>query len=65
MSLFVQVQETSNLCESLLGDLSGHRNLKNESLELLDDLRSWRQDQFDDWSRHIQMEIEDTQKPLR
>ena len=34
-------------------------------MEMTDELRNWRQDQFDGWSQETQQAIEDPHNPLR
>ncbi|XP_013392185.1 cytoplasmic dynein 2 heavy chain 1, partial [Lingula anatina] len=62
--LEAKVEETNIIAEALLGDLSGFHNFRKDLCDLLDELRSWRQDQFDEWSRDMQSQIEDSGKPL-
>ncbi|XP_071951365.1 cytoplasmic dynein 2 heavy chain 1-like isoform X2 [Antedon mediterranea] len=62
--LEAKVEETSHTAEALLNDLSGFSRFRKDSLDLLEELQSWRQDQFDTWSQDTQAAIEDTRKPL-
>ena len=59
------MEETSSVAEALLNDLSGFNHFRRSAADLVDELRNWRQDQFDSWSREIQADIEDPHKPLR
>lgn len=61
----LKVEETTSVAEALLGDLNGFKNFRREAYDLLEELRVWRRDQFDEWSRDIQALIEDTRQPLR
>ncbi len=51
--------------EDLVGDLGGFRKFRKDASELLEELRNWRQDQFDEWSRDIQSQMEDPRAQLR
>ncbi|XP_033632471.1 cytoplasmic dynein 2 heavy chain 1-like isoform X2 [Asterias rubens] len=62
--LEAKVEETSSVAEALLNDLSGFNHFRRSAADLVDELRNWRQDQFDSWSREIQADIEDPHKPL-
>lgn len=61
----LQLKENIKTAESLLGDLSGFRNFKREAVELQEEMLSWVQDTFDEWSRDIQSDIEDPHQSLR
>ena len=61
----MQLKENIKTAESLLGDLSGFRNFKREAAELQEEMLSWVQDTFDEWSRDIQSNIEDPKQSLR
>ncbi len=63
-SLYAQVEETLKTAGVLLGDLNGFRNLRKDATDLQDELRNWRQDQFDEWSRDVQAQIDDSSQPL-
>ena len=54
-----QVEETTKTAEVLLGDLSGFRNFRKDAAELSEELRNWRQDTFDEWSRDVQAQMEE------
>ncbi|XP_064610087.1 cytoplasmic dynein 2 heavy chain 1-like isoform X3 [Liolophura sinensis] len=62
--LEAKVEETTSVAEALLGDLNGFKSFRREAYDLLEELRVWRRDQFDEWSRDIQALIEDTHQPL-
>lgn len=59
-----QTEETIKTAETLLGDLSGFSKFRTEAQNLLDELRQWRQEQFDDWTRDITDRISDPKEPL-
>lgn len=59
-----QTEETIKTAETLLGDLSGFSKFRKDAQELLDELRQWRQEQFDDWTRDITDRISDPKEPL-
>ena len=60
-----QVEETLKTTEALLGDLSGFRKLQKDATDLLEELQTWRQDQFTEWCSDVQAQIEDSREPLR
>ncbi|CAH1776602.1 unnamed protein product [Owenia fusiformis] len=62
--LEAKVEETSNTAEALLGDLSGFGKFRRDSSDLLEELQNWRRDQFDDWSRDMVAQIEDSDASL-
>lgn len=49
-----KVDDATKIAEALLSDLSGFRNFRRTADELLEQLRVYEQEQFDDWSRDIQ-----------
>ena len=49
----------------LLGDLSGFEKLKNHGSDLSEELRNFRREQFDEWSRDVQSLIDDHNQPLK
>jgi dynein heavy chain 2 len=51
--------------ETLLGDLAGYKKFYKDGHELLEELRTWRNESFDDWSRDMLDQINDTKNPLR
>lgn len=51
--------------ETLLGDLAGYKKFYKDGHDLLEELRTWRNESFDDWSRDILDQINDTRNPLR
>ena len=61
----IQIKENIKTAESLLGDLSGFRNFRREAVELQEEMMTWVQDTFDDWSREMQSKIEDPGANLR
>ena len=63
--MLLQVEETGRIAEELLGELSGFRNLRRDAADLQEELHTWRQDQFDEWSRDIQAQIDDPDAHLR
>ncbi|XP_022103094.1 cytoplasmic dynein 2 heavy chain 1-like isoform X1 [Acanthaster planci] len=62
--LEAKVEETSSVAEALLKDLSGFSRFRRSAGDLVDELRNWRQEQFDNWSREMLAAIEDPKKPL-
>ncbi|XP_067663541.1 cytoplasmic dynein 2 heavy chain 1-like isoform X1 [Haliotis asinina] len=62
--LEAKVDETKQVAEALLGDLTGFDKFRRDATELRDELESWRKDQFDEWTRDIQALVEDTRQPL-
>ncbi|KAK3100036.1 hypothetical protein FSP39_013759 [Pinctada imbricata] len=62
--LEARTQETIKIAESLLGDLSGFTKFRKDAQEFMDELVSWRTEQFDDWSRDMLDRISDPRQPL-
>ncbi|XP_063970614.1 cytoplasmic dynein 2 heavy chain 1 [Lytechinus pictus] len=62
--LEAKVEQTSQVADNLLNDLSGFGRFRRDAGDLLDELRNWRQDQFDSWSSEMQAAISDPNKPL-
>ncbi|XP_071483964.1 LOW QUALITY PROTEIN: cytoplasmic dynein 2 heavy chain 1-like [Diadema antillarum] len=62
--LEAKVEQTSQVADTLLNDLSGFGRFRRDAGDLLDELRNWRQDQFDTWSSEMQAAIDDPNKPL-
>lgn len=60
-----QIKDTLNLAQSVLGDLSGFQKFEQNAHDLHTELEGWRKDQFDDWCRDLQAQINDTSNPLR
>ena len=60
-----QISETMKTATELLSDLSGFRNFRKEAESLKEEFQNWRQEQFDDWSRDVQEQIDDPKQPLR
>ncbi|KAJ6633478.1 hypothetical protein lerEdw1_014502, partial [Lerista edwardsae] len=52
--LQLKVDDAVKIAEALLSDLSGFRNFRRTADELLEQLKVYEQEQFDDWSRDIQ-----------
>ena len=59
------MEENLKAAEVLLGDLSGYRSFHKDAYELLDELKAWRREQYDEWSREVQQQIDDPHQPLR
>lgn len=59
------MSETLKTAEELLGDLSGFKNFRKDANDVLEELQAWRQDQYDDWAREIQEQIDDPKAQLR
>ena len=53
------------LGSDILGDLHSYKRFQQEAAELLDELRTWQQDAFAEWSRDILAQIDDPNTPLR
>lgn len=65
LSIYLQVEQTSNVASALLQDLNGFGRFQREAADLSDELRNWCQDQFDSWSREVQAAIEDKRNSIR
>ena len=59
------MSDTLKTAEELLGDLSGFNRFRKEATDVQEELQNWRQDQFDDWTRDIQGQIDDPSARLR
>ncbi|XP_032878557.1 cytoplasmic dynein 2 heavy chain 1 isoform X2 [Amblyraja radiata] len=57
--LELKAADTMKVAETLLHDLSGFQSFWRNCNELLDQLRTYEQEQFDDWSREIQSSVSD------
>ena len=57
--LEARVEETMKTAEALLGDLPGFKSFRKDAAELLEELSTWRQETFDEWSRDVQGLMED------
>ncbi|XP_078258653.1 cytoplasmic dynein 2 heavy chain 1 isoform X2 [Rhinoraja longicauda] len=57
--LELKAVDTMKIAETLLHDLSGFQSFWRNCNELLDQLRTYEQEQFDDWSREIQSSVSD------
>ena len=53
------------LGNDILGDLHSYTRFQQDASELLDELRSWQQDAFAEWSRDVLAQIDDPSAPLR
>ncbi|XP_013915709.1 PREDICTED: cytoplasmic dynein 2 heavy chain 1 [Thamnophis sirtalis] len=52
--LELKVDDAIKIAEALLSDLSGFQNFRQTADDLLEQLKMYEQEQFDDWSRDIQ-----------
>uniref|UniRef100_A0A671EFV8 Dynein cytoplasmic 2 heavy chain 1 n=1 Tax=Rhinolophus ferrumequinum TaxID=59479 RepID=A0A671EFV8_RHIFE len=62
--LELKVNDTIKIAEALLSDLSGFRSFHRSAEDLLDQLKLYEQEQFDDWSRDIQSGLSDSRSGL-
>uniref|UniRef100_A0A8C9IFY6 Dynein cytoplasmic 2 heavy chain 1 n=1 Tax=Piliocolobus tephrosceles TaxID=591936 RepID=A0A8C9IFY6_9PRIM len=62
--LELKVDDTIKIAEALLSDLSGFRCFHRNAEDLLDQLKLYEQEQFDDWSRDIQSGLSDSRSGL-
>jgi len=62
---FWQVELILKLGSDILGDLHSYKKFQQEATELLDELRTWQQDAFAEWSRDVLAQIDDPNTPLR
>ncbi|PNI44695.1 DYNC2H1 isoform 3 [Pan troglodytes] len=62
--LELKVDDTIKIAEALLSDLSGFRCFHQSAEDLLDQLKLYEQEQFDDWSRDIQSGLSDSRSGL-
>jgi len=60
-----QVELILKLGSDILGDLHSYKRFQQEATELLDELRTWQQDAFAEWSREVLAQIDDPNAPLR
>lgn len=60
-----QVELILKLGSDILGDLHSYKRFQQEATELLDELRTWQQDAFAEWSRDVLTQIDDPNAPLR
>ena len=60
-----QVELILKLGNDILGDLHSYKRFQQEATELLDELRTWQQDAFAEWSRDVLAQIDDPNTPLR
>ena len=63
--LHVQIEDTLALAKSMLGDLSGYERFQSDAKSFHAEAQNWRKEQFDDWCRDMQDQIDDTNNPLR
>ncbi|XP_069747277.1 cytoplasmic dynein 2 heavy chain 1 isoform X4 [Narcine bancroftii] len=57
--LELKAADTAKVAETLLCDLPGFQSFRQNCNELLDQLRIYEQEQFDDWSREIHSSVSD------
>ncbi|KPP72256.1 cytoplasmic dynein 2 heavy chain 1-like [Scleropages formosus] len=57
--LLLKVEDSMRMAETLLSDLSGYRSFMRLTDDLQELLRSYEQEQFNDWSREIQTGLSD------
>lgn len=60
-----QVDDIMKICDGLLSDLSGYKNVHQQAMELVEELHNWNQDAFSEWSREMTTQIDDKNAPLR
>lgn len=60
-----QVEDSIKISEALLSDLSGYRSFVRFSDDLQEQLRTYEQDQFEDWSRDILSGLSDPKSGIR
>ncbi|KAK2099397.1 Cytoplasmic dynein 2 heavy chain 1 [Saguinus oedipus] len=63
--LELKVDDTIKIAEALLSDLSEFQCFHRSAEDLLDQLKLYEQEQFDDWSRDIQSGLSDSRSGLR
>lgn len=61
----VQVEDSIKMAEVLLSDLPGFRAFVRFSDEVLEQLRSYEQEQFDDWTRDLISGLSDPKSGIR
>ncbi|MFT7803200.1 cytoplasmic dynein 2 heavy chain 1 [Arapaima gigas] len=57
--LLLKVEDSIRMAQTLLSDLSGYRSFMRLSDDLQEQLRSYEQEQFNDWCREIQSGLSD------
>ncbi|NXI65822.1 DYHC2 protein, partial [Anseranas semipalmata] len=62
--LELKVDDAIKLAEALLSDLSGFQTFHRSGDSVLDQLKVYKQEQFDDWSRNIQSELSNPKSGL-
>ncbi|XP_019385809.1 PREDICTED: cytoplasmic dynein 2 heavy chain 1 [Crocodylus porosus] len=62
--LELKVDDAIRISEALLSDLSGFQSFRRNADDLLEQLKLYEQDQFDDWSRDIQTTLSDPRSGL-
>ncbi|XP_038617598.1 cytoplasmic dynein 2 heavy chain 1 [Tachyglossus aculeatus] len=62
--LELKVDDTIKIAEALLSDLSGFRSFRRSADDLLEQFKTYEQEQFDDWSRDIQAGLSDPKSGL-
>lgn len=65
MCVCVQVEDCIKMAEVLLSDLPGFRAFVRFSDEVLEQLRSYEQEQFDDWTRDLISGLSDPKSGIR
>jgi len=60
-----QVELILKLGNDILGDLHSYKRFQQEASELLDEMRTWQQDTFAEWSQDVLAQIDDPNTPLR
>lgn len=61
----VQVEDSLKMADALLSDLSGFRPLLRFCDELQEQMRSYEQEQFEDWSRDLLSGLSDPKSGIR
>lgn len=65
LSCLHQVEDSVRIAEALLSDLSGFKVYMHFCDDLLELLRAYEQEQFEDWSRDILSELADPKSGIR
>lgn len=65
MAVGMQVELILKLGSDILGDLHSYKRFQQEATDLLDELRTWQQDAFAEWSRDVLAQIDDPNAPIR
>lgn len=64
-ALLNQVEDSVRIAEALLSDLSGFKGFLRFNDDLLETLRAYEQEQFEDWSRDILSGLADPKSGIR